>query len=100
MNFKTRSYFEWIWNAIKSVEHTPRIWDLYDLDETIINHLLVFLPYNLKNISSENSFYNDYKRLLLLLIIYRNYDITYERELKNKKEIGQLIWKHFFSFWL
>lgn len=56
-SFKTRSYFEGIWNAIRSVDFIPREWDTWDSDLFIVHFVNKAVETILPTISEESKRY-------------------------------------------
>ena len=98
LSFQTRSYFEWIWNAIKWVDYTTRAWDIYNLDDTIIKLVADWVPMVLDGVSEDNKWYKEVKEMGEIAKVL-SYWITFQEEEEKRECFAKLLWKHLYRLW-
>lgn len=98
VSFKAVSYLQGIWNAICSVDHKTRRWDVYDLDEFIIKKVADGVPMIIEGLSEENPWYSELKELWVLakeLSVFGEDDCSPE----VLEEFKRLLYKNFDHLW-
>lgn len=101
LSFKTRSYIEGIWNAIRSVEWKPRAWDLYNADLTLILLVKEAVPLSLEGISEENSWYKEVEEMGKLAdkLHSHYYDFNIKEEDEDRERFWELLGRNYGHLW-
>lgn len=119
ISFKTRSYFEWLWNAIRWVEYKTRNWDIFNLDYFIVERIKDWVPIILEYLATPNEIINcktldedskkfyieKYKEIEELgklaerLIQFEYWYEFMEEEFTDKKRFQELLSKRLFDLW-